>query len=245
MTDEDRERKAESSMPGTFNVVVRPESFHHLAEYATEAGPNGTTPLQHGCVDGLRMNSSGDDSTTPLLPVPDDPNTVILPRFEDFGESPTMGPPGSTTSTTPTRRDTGTQANEPSLATWSAETTTMTLQLFRGVVWRRLMTFECGPDSSVAMFDEAAAQFPPVRFVIAVRPRGLTFFNQLTRAMMAIGSLAMSSVTGTARLESLQQYSQILPELRTSLESEEDLASDGAFLTHFLMLVYEVGAPNS
>lgn len=45
---------------------------------------------------------------------------------------------------------------------------------------------------------------------------------------------------GRERLDSLQHYSQTLPELQNSLKSEEDLASDGAFLTHFLMLVYEV-----
>lgn len=57
---------------------------------------------------------------------------------------------------------------------------------------------------------------------------------------MAVGALSLFRRDGLERLDSLQHYSQALPELQTSLKSEEDLASDGAFLTHFLMLVYEV-----
>lgn len=57
---------------------------------------------------------------------------------------------------------------------------------------------------------------------------------------MAVGSLAMFQLDGKEKLDSLQYYSQTLPELQSSLRSEEDLASDGAFLTHFLMLLYEV-----
>ena len=58
--------------------------------------------------------------------------------------------------------------------------------------------------------------------------------------MMAVGSLAIFQKDGKERLDSLQYYSQTLPELQSSLKSEEDLASDGAFLTHFLLLIHEV-----
>lgn len=68
----------------------------------------------------------------------------------------------------------------------------------------------------------------------------LTNLEQLIRAMIAVGSLAMLQQEGHELLDSLQQYSQTLPALKSALKSEEDLASDGAFLTHFLMLVYEV-----
>ena len=57
---------------------------------------------------------------------------------------------------------------------------------------------------------------------------------------MAVGSLAMSQQDGGERVDSLQYYSQTLPELQSALRCEEDLASDGAFLTHFLLLIYEV-----
>lgn len=60
--------------------------------------------------------------------------------------------------------------------------------------------------------------------------------------MMALGALSLFRHDGLEKIDSLQHYSQALPELQVSLKSEEDLASDGAFLTHFLMLVYEVSS---
>lgn len=57
--------------------------------------------------------------------------------------------------------------------------------------------------------------------------------------MIAVASLSLSQQDGN-RVNSLHHYSQTLPELQSMLKSEEDLASDGAFLTHFLMLIYEV-----
>src|ERR1700754_2724477 len=35
-TDEDREKKAERSSPGTYNVVVNQDSFQHLPEYTDD-----------------------------------------------------------------------------------------------------------------------------------------------------------------------------------------------------------------
>jgi len=61
--------------------------------------------------------------------------------------------------------------------------------------------------------------------------------------MIAVGSLALSQQDSQEPLDSLQQYSQILPELKSALTSGEEPASDGVFLTHFLMLIYEVYAP--
>lgn len=59
--------------------------------------------------------------------------------------------------------------------------------------------------------------------------------------MMAVAALSMISRDVTARLDALQHYQQALPALQSTLQSTEDLSSDGAFLTHFLLLVYEVG----
>lgn len=58
---------------------------------------------------------------------------------------------------------------------------------------------------------------------------------------MAVAALSLSSQDGNERLDALQHYQQALPALQNSLRSPEDLSSDGAFLTHFLLLVYEVG----
>ena len=59
--------------------------------------------------------------------------------------------------------------------------------------------------------------------------------------MMAVAALSLAVQDGNARLDALQHYQQALPALQTSLKSPNDLSSDGAFLTHFLLLIYEVG----
>jgi hypothetical protein len=58
--------------------------------------------------------------------------------------------------------------------------------------------------------------------------------------MMAVAALSLSSQDENERLDALQHYLQALPALQNRLRRPEDLSSGGAFLTHFLLLVYEV-----
>jgi hypothetical protein len=60
--------------------------------------------------------------------------------------------------------------------------------------------------------------------------------------MMAVSAFSLSRQEGTQSLEALQHYQQAFPSLQTALRSNDDLCSDGLFLTHFLLLVYEVRA---
>lgn len=59
---------------------------------------------------------------------------------------------------------------------------------------------------------------------------------------MAFSALSMSHKHGMPSLQALQHYQQALPLLQASLHNEEDLASDGVFLTHFILLLYEIAA---
>lgn len=68
-------------------------------------------------------------------------------------------------------------------------------------------------------------------------------FPQLYHALMAISALSMSHTNGVANLDALQHYQQALPSLQSSLRTEQDLTSDGVFLTHFILLLYEVRSP--
>ena len=61
---------------------------------------------------------------------------------------------------------------------------------------------------------------------------------------MAFCALSMSYKNGVANLDALQHYQQALPSLQYSLRSEQDLTSDGVFLTHFILLLYEVRLPS-
>jgi hypothetical protein len=58
--------------------------------------------------------------------------------------------------------------------------------------------------------------------------------------MMAVAALSLAQKDGNARLDALQHYQQALPALQFVLRSADDLYSDGGFLTHFMLLVYEV-----
>ena len=53
---------------------------------------------------------------------------------------------------------------------------------------------------------------------------------------MAVASLSLAQKDERERLSALQHYQQSLGNLKNA----EDLSSDGAFLTHFLLLIYEV-----
>ena len=59
---------------------------------------------------------------------------------------------------------------------------------------------------------------------------------------MAFSALSMSYKSGIPNLDALQHYQKALPSLQASLRTEADLTSDGVFLTHFILLLYEISA---
>lgn len=83
--DEDRERKAEGQVPGTFNVVVNPESFAGLPEYGPIPSSRGRgSSLQSGRNSwDSQMSAEPLRSRPKLNPRTGDPNVVVLAKFED------------------------------------------------------------------------------------------------------------------------------------------------------------------
>jgi hypothetical protein len=83
--DEDRERKAESQAPGTFNVVVNPGSFAGLPEYGVSTGAQS----QRTGIQSARTSIDSQMSTEiprhrpRNLSTSGDPNVVVLAKFED------------------------------------------------------------------------------------------------------------------------------------------------------------------
>lgn len=57
---------------------------------------------------------------------------------------------------------------------------------------------------------------------------------------MAVSALSLSHSGTGQTVDALQYYQQAFPSLQISLRNENDLVSDGLFLTHFLLLIYEV-----
>ncbi|OAL19112.1 hypothetical protein AYO22_10060 [Fonsecaea multimorphosa] len=251
-TDEEREKKAGRSSPGTYNVVVNPESFQHLPEYNDEAEIKRELlpPLRRDSVATSLGSSLGREPGVEAIPVSGDPNVVVLPRFQDVKRRSTFSSNRARSPISPTGRhalvkDEATiKVEDQEEAVLSEESDSVTessgvgqearyLRQFRQVVWKHLVPAE--PDqrdgmarSSVHILEHAANGFPP-----------------LHHAMMAVAALSVAVQEGKEWLDALQHYQQALPALQSTLRGPDDLSSDGAFLTHFLLLVYEIAAADA
>lgn len=75
--DEDRERVAECSRPGTYTVIVNQESFSSMPEYASP--PEG----RRMSVQSMQSSLGSANSELGRSYVVQDPHTVVLTRFED------------------------------------------------------------------------------------------------------------------------------------------------------------------
>jgi hypothetical protein len=58
--------------------------------------------------------------------------------------------------------------------------------------------------------------------------------------MMTLSALSLVRQGNSHYMDALQYYDQALPSLQSSLQNCEDVLSDGLFLTHFLLLIYQV-----
>lgn len=242
-TDEDREKKAERSSPGTYNVVVNQDSFQHLPEYSDdpEIKRELLSPMRRGSQATSLGSSLSREAAVEGVPVPGDPNIVVLPKFEDITRRGTFSTNQARSPISPTVKQTiikiedleeAVILEEPEVLAGSSriDQEARYFQQFRQVVWKQLVPAELDQRdgmvrSSADILEAAATTFPP-----------------LHHAILAVAALSLAVQEGTERLDALQHYQQVLPALQLSLRSRDDLSSDGAFLTHFLLLVYEIAA---
>lgn len=75
-SDEEREKKAEAFSPGTYHVVVTPDSFSSLPEYADEE-PQPASVCRASATNSPTSAARSEFSTH------EDPNVIILKTFED------------------------------------------------------------------------------------------------------------------------------------------------------------------
>lgn len=78
-TDKEREKKAKYASPGTYNVVVDPKSFQHLPAYSND--PSSISLHRTLSVTSTESSHGQEFCIAHGL---DDPNVIILSRFEDF-----------------------------------------------------------------------------------------------------------------------------------------------------------------
>lgn len=176
--DEDRERKAEFTRPGTYHVVVNPESFSDMPEYQhKEASPTASL-ASRGSIQEIQRASTGSSGGPSVLQGPNDPNVVVLRRFEDpsrrsqaqasqlqdeVGQSRPMIAPVSAPTTTRLPRDSLMSNALPSSVQFMSSQDEHLLSHFRVFVWPCLaQAIPHGHEPGLAKFEEEALIFPPV-----------------------------------------------------------------------------------
>lgn len=83
-SDEDRERKAEHQMPGTYHIVANPSSFAGLEEYQNSRnGSKLHSKSRTTRSPRYRSSSANEPSSATGQDVYEDPETLILGTFED------------------------------------------------------------------------------------------------------------------------------------------------------------------
>ena len=191
-SDEEREKKAEASSPGTYHVVVVPDSFSALPEYADDS----ERARSDSALESSRSVTNSPIGTHPENSATDDPNVVILKTFEDVARrssstgrtsrvSPTseISDPFCSLSLSPVLDSlpspfVAEDDHFPYLdAGLDQQTQDMTLFAhFRHVVWKQLFPHNRGTDDSCGLegngmmtlsmdfLEQEAARFPPVCF---------------------------------------------------------------------------------
>ena len=167
ITDEDREKKAERADPGTYHVVVNPDSFQHMPEYSDDdiVKRERLSPHRRGSIAPSLASSFGKESSAEGLSSMGDPNVVVLPKFEDVARRQTGKDPASPVLR---RIKVEEEDHEPSLEPEEEQDEERYIRHFRNVVWRQLVPAELdqldGMERSSSTIVETEAQyFPPVR----------------------------------------------------------------------------------
>jgi hypothetical protein len=121
-TDEERERKAEWKSPGTYHVVVTPDSFQHLPEYSDDSDVKSIrlSPLGYGSLVAPIAKSQGSDPAGDGVYLGngvhhdvENSNVVILRRFEDATRRTTLQWKDSTSPSPPRAATTSSESSAP------------------------------------------------------------------------------------------------------------------------------------
>ena len=239
-TDEDRERKAELQNPGTYHVIANPKSFVSLPEYRSDnAAVHGSTPGSTNATFG--PEDENDSHASPIDNV-EDPNVVIL---RTFAETSRRVPPLSSNKSTNSGSPASSQVSVSHTPLSMAQTN---IQVQEG--------------ASVSMLDIARSGGRDARLLHHYRTTISPVIVQLSRsdtdedlfeaqarsypplfhAMMALAALSNANRNGGRTADALEHYQAVIPALQTTVQSSRDSYSDGAFFTHFILLLYEIAA---
>lgn len=234
--DEERERKAEHKVPGTYHIIVNPASFSSLEQYADSHDGTGSSP---GAI--FRHTDWQNPVSTPNLrqDIFEDPETLILGNFDENGcssSSPSLTSNSSSMnhihSAQPCSRP---EEMSPLLdPVWEDGEEHRISLFYKGFVRSQLNQVHLD-----SLGTSAQSRTPTIPKVLDEQAPN---YIPLYHALMAFSAFSMAHSQGVQGLNALQHYSKALPLLHDSLRTHEDLSSDGALLTHFLLLLYEIAA---
>jgi len=174
--DEDRERKAETTLPGTYSVVVTPKSFADLPEYAVAS--DSSTRGQTGARLHTRTGSGASNRTR------SDPNVIVLDRFEDLSPTTSLTSPLATSTRQANLPDTlrHMSLSIPSASSTSSQSSTPVTNFpaaegrlvahFRRYIVTLLVPkhiediYGVGSVPMRDIFEDEATRFPPVRGIL-------------------------------------------------------------------------------
>ncbi|KAI9731045.1 MAG: hypothetical protein M1834_005508 [Cirrosporium novae-zelandiae] len=246
-SDEEREKKAEHRNPGTFHVIVNPDSFSSLPEYRDseyrDVSRENSTSSYHGSPPtGTLFDETNYAPTQSPARDVNDPDVVILSSFEETARRmPSSKLPTSPTSTSPSVTLTLQQLSPQHLSQTNngAPSCLYTLTREQYSPGRLLDNFRCRIATQMDQIyrDEIDTSNHQLTRLLDIFEHHALTFPPLYHAMMALSALGLDQ-----DLEALQHYQQVFPSLSLNLQITEDLSADGALLTHFLLLIYEIGA---
>ncbi|RAL08678.1 uncharacterized protein BO97DRAFT_437458 [Aspergillus homomorphus CBS 101889] len=234
-SDEERERKAQSSIPGTYHVVAVPESFSQLPEYTDGAGEVELSMVS--LVSAVASEGDRVENDTWAY----GPDVVIIHRFRDtrrpqysHRRSPSQSPesdPGSSVFSVASAPE---PVSDFAGNSWQhvpenldpGHYDLILLDHFRRVVCAQLVAgggMAIGHGLTADLLEQEAAGFPP-----------------LFHAMMALSALSLARQGNHHNFDPSHYHHQTISTLHNRIQSHEHLVSDGSFLSHFLLLVYEV-----
>ncbi|KAH7378960.1 fungal-specific transcription factor domain-containing protein [Cadophora sp. MPI-SDFR-AT-0126] len=238
-TDDERERKAESQDPGTFVVVANLTSFADLPEYRDESMESIRRGSGYSERDG--DNDEQNSLSGSLVEEADDPNVVILKTFEDSFRTtpaqvpfrPVVMPIAPANSILSSHRQlllrqdrSHSDSNAVSLldAARRGGKDADLLQHYRTTISPQIIRIGKS-EGDEDIFEAQAREYPP-----------------LFHAMMALSALSIAHKKRSYNAKALGHYQQVISALQTTIQSSQDFYSDGALLTHLILLFYEITA---
>ncbi|GKZ35312.1 hypothetical protein AbraIFM66950_005907 [Aspergillus brasiliensis] len=235
-SDEERERKAQAAVPGTYHVIAIPESFSRLPEYADDASEQDPES------DALLESGSGSNP-----PIEDDnwlygPNVIVLKSFRAARRH--LPPDRRDTSQSPESDQGSFSLSAPSVSELSPDYPGSSVQNIQGSTEPshfEMLLLENFRHSVCLQLLPCAGIFNINGLDATVFEREATNFPPLYHTMMALSALSLIRQGGGHHIDASYHYDRVAALSHGSL-CNEDLLSDALYLTHFLMLVYEVVA---